>query len=32
VRGVEEVMLGLTADEALDEAGRCLRCDVKSVK
>jgi NADH-quinone oxidoreductase subunit F len=24
-----EAMVGLTADDALDEAGRCLRCDLK---
>jgi hypothetical protein len=22
-------MLGLTAQQALDEAGRCLRCDIR---
>ncbi|HBY58265.1 MAG TPA: hypothetical protein DEH78_00480, partial [Solibacterales bacterium] len=25
----EEVLLGLTGEEALDEAGRCLRCDIR---
>ncbi|HEX6974075.1 MAG TPA: FAD-dependent oxidoreductase, partial [Vicinamibacterales bacterium] len=29
VRSGEEVVAGLTAAEALDEASRCLRCDVK---
>jgi hypothetical protein len=27
----EEVIAGLAPDEALDEACRCLRCDVKTV-
>jgi NADPH-dependent glutamate synthase beta subunit-like oxidoreductase len=29
VKSEEEVVCGLTGDEALDEACRCLRCDVK---
>ena len=29
IRGEEEVVLGLTPDEANDEACRCLRCDVR---
>jgi NADH-quinone oxidoreductase subunit F len=29
-RSQEEVVAGLTQDEALDEACRCLRCDVKA--
>jgi NADH-quinone oxidoreductase subunit F len=29
IRGEDEVVLGLTPDEANDEACRCLRCDVK---
>jgi len=29
VKGVQEVVTGLTPEEALDEACRCLRCDVK---
>jgi NADH-quinone oxidoreductase subunit F len=31
VKGVEEVVLGLTQEEACEEASRCLRCDVKAV-
>ncbi len=31
VRSQEEVVSGLTHDEALDETCRCLRCDVKAV-
>jgi NADH-quinone oxidoreductase subunit F len=30
VRSCEEVVLGLTPEDALDEASRCLRCDVKA--
>jgi NADH-quinone oxidoreductase subunit F len=29
IRGEDEVMLGLTPEEANDEASRCLRCDVR---
>ena len=29
IRGEDEVMLGLTPEEANDEACRCLRCDVR---
>ena len=29
VESFVEAMVGLPADEALDEAGRCLRCDIK---
>jgi NADH-quinone oxidoreductase subunit F len=29
VRSNDEVIVGLTPDEALDEANRCLRCDIK---
>ena len=29
VTNFEEVTVGLTAVEALDEANRCLRCDIK---
>jgi NADPH-dependent glutamate synthase beta subunit-like oxidoreductase len=29
IRGEDEVVLGLTPDEANDEASRCLRCDVR---
>jgi len=29
-RNFQEVVLGLTAEEALEEACRCLRCDVKT--
>jgi len=29
VQGDEEVVLGLTAEEAHDESSRCLRCDVR---
>jgi hypothetical protein len=29
VANFEEVTVGLTAVEALDEANRCLRCDIK---
>jgi NADPH-dependent glutamate synthase beta subunit-like oxidoreductase len=29
IRGEDEVVLGLTPDEANDEACRCLRCDVR---
>ena len=32
VRSQEEVVAGLTREEALDEACRCLRCDVKTVE
>ena len=28
-RNFNEAMLGLTAQQALDEAGRCLRCDIR---
>jgi NADH-quinone oxidoreductase subunit F len=31
VKGVEEVVVGLTQEEACEEASRCLRCDVKAV-
>jgi hypothetical protein len=31
VKGVEEVVIGLTPEEAHEEACRCLRCDVKAV-
>ncbi len=31
VRSQEEVVTGLTQEEALDETCRCLRCDVKAV-
>ena len=31
VRSQDEVVAGLTHDEALDETCRCLRCDVKAV-
>jgi NADH-quinone oxidoreductase subunit F len=31
VKGVEEVVTGLTPEEASEEACRCLRCDVKAV-
>jgi len=31
VKGVEEVVTGLTPEEACEEACRCLRCDVKAV-
>jgi len=31
VKGVEEVVVGLTEEEACEEASRCLRCDVKAV-
>jgi len=31
VQGVEEVVTGLTVEEATEEACRCLRCDVKAV-
>jgi NADH-quinone oxidoreductase subunit F len=31
VKGVEEVVTGLTPEEAHEEACRCLRCDVKAV-
>jgi len=30
-RNFQEVVLGLTAEETLEEACRCLRCDVKTV-
>ena len=30
VRNFEEAVMGLTADEAHEEACRCLRCDVKT--
>ena len=30
-RSFDEVVLGLTAEEAHEEACRCLRCDIKSV-
>jgi NADH-quinone oxidoreductase subunit F len=29
VESFVEAMVGLSADDALDEAGRCLRCDIK---
>jgi NADH-quinone oxidoreductase subunit F len=29
VLNFDEAMLGLTAQQALDEAGRCLRCDIR---
>ena len=28
----DEVSLGLTAAEALEEASRCLRCDIRAVE
>ena len=31
VRSADEVVTGLAHEEALDEACRCLRCDVKGV-
>jgi NADH-quinone oxidoreductase subunit F len=31
VKGVDEVVAGLTPEDALEEACRCLRCDVKTV-
>ena len=31
VKGEQEVATGLTRDESLDEAERCLRCDIKVV-
>jgi NADH-quinone oxidoreductase subunit F len=31
VKGVDEVVAGLTPEEALEEACRCLRCDLKTV-
>jgi NADPH-dependent glutamate synthase beta subunit-like oxidoreductase len=31
VKSVEEVVIGLTLEEAHEEACRCLRCDVKAV-
>ena len=30
VRGSEEVVEGLTPADAIEEAGRCLRCDVRA--
>jgi NADH-quinone oxidoreductase subunit F len=30
MRGGEEVVAGLSPDQAFEEAGRCLRCDVKT--
>ncbi len=32
VRSQDEVVAGLTADEAMDETCRCLRCDAKAVE
>jgi NADH-quinone oxidoreductase subunit F len=32
VRSQDEVVAGLTAEEAMDEACRCLRCDAKAVE
>jgi hypothetical protein len=32
VKSVDEVVAGLTREEALEEACRCLRCDVKAVE
>ncbi len=32
IRSSEEVVTGLSAAEACDEAGRCLRCDIKAVE
>ena len=29
-RSFEEVALGYSAEEAMEEAGRCLRCDVEA--
>jgi NADPH-dependent glutamate synthase beta subunit-like oxidoreductase len=29
VESFEEAVVGLGADEAVDEARRCLRCDIK---
>jgi hypothetical protein len=31
VHSQQEVVAALDADEALDECGRCLRCDLKAV-
>jgi hypothetical protein len=31
VRSQDEVVTGLSGEEALDETCRCLRCDVKAV-
>jgi hypothetical protein len=30
MRSDDEVVTGFTPEEALEEAGRCLRCDVKT--
>ncbi|MGB9492180.1 MAG: NADH-ubiquinone oxidoreductase-F iron-sulfur binding region domain-containing protein [Terriglobales bacterium] len=32
VRSLDEVVTGLTHEQALDEACRCLRCDVKGIR